>query len=345
MEAAMAFRPDHPRFECLTDAFLHVLGQHAVQEDHRVWDQTASGLVYLREVPGCVFRGECGEYPTTKPSVARLPECHELAKADVMKLAHMSDWIAARLREEREELSWAEACALLQHYGMPSRIVDFTGDLGLAFAFAAHGRHSTGRLAILPYAHGHRARMLELYAHPWAERAQRQAAFGVVMDPHEVNDLKADAVRTRLNIKWYEFDILPSEKEYCEKIVQGVLRERNDPSAGFIRHYINLYVEAFGKLSPKLTEWLLGKQGGPSRIPIAPHCYFVDAVEERSAVVYFRGADALPEFNEATETERSRRYWSIDHGDRSEERIKDGVLLSPGVILWDPRTYHPDRPA
>jgi hypothetical protein len=31
-------------------------------------------------------------------------------------------WVAARLHEEREDLTWPQACAHLQHYGMPSRI-------------------------------------------------------------------------------------------------------------------------------------------------------------------------------------------------------------------------------
>lgn len=142
-----------------------------------------------------------------------------------------------------------------------------------------------------------------------------------------------------------EFDILPSEKEFYEETYGELLKEVNDPSAGFLRHYINLYVEAFGKLSSELTEWLLEKQqDGRSRIPIAPYCYLVGAVEDKEAVVYFRAANSLlGAFNERIETERSLRYWSIAHQeDHSEERLRHWAPLSPGSIHFDPGTYHPE---
>jgi hypothetical protein len=329
----MAFQLDHPQFGSMTEAFLCILGQYAVRDNPQIWQQTASGLMYPREVPGYLFRGECGEYPTTTASIARLRERDGLSKADVVRLAEISDWIAARLREEREGLSWPDAFALLQHYGMPSRIVDFTGDLGLAFAFAAHGESSTGRLGVVPYA----ACVLELFTHPWAERAQRQAAYGIVTDPHELNDLKADAVRARLNVKWYEFQISTDEKQYCEERVRELLQEPSDPSAGFVRYYITRYVEAFGKLSETLTEWLL------KNVVIAPYCCLVAAHEEKEAVVYFCGSDALPIFDKVVETEWSRRYWSVAHDDDSTDRVKGFVMPSPGAVFADPRTYHPEK--
>jgi hypothetical protein len=329
----MTFQLDHPRFGSMTEAFLYILGQYAVRDNPQIRQQTASGLMYPREVPGYLFRGECGEYPTTKASIARLRDCDGLSKADVVRLAEISDWIAARLREEREGLSWPDAFALLQHYGMPSRIVDFTGDLGLAFAFAAHGKSSIGRLAVVPYA----ACVLELFAHPWAERAQRQAAYGIVTDHHELNDLKADAVRARLNIKWYEFQISTDEKQYSEERVRELLQEPNDPSAGFVRYYITRYVEAFGKLSKTLTEWLL------KNVVIAPYCCLVAAHEEKEAVVYFRGSDVLPIFDKVVETEWSRRYWSVAHDDDSTDRVKGFVMPSQGAVFADPRTYHPEN--
>jgi hypothetical protein len=328
----MGFQLDHPQFGSITEAFLHILGEYAVQENPQIWQHTASGLLYPREVPGYLFRGECGQYPTTRASIARLRDCEGLSKADVVRLAQISDWIAARIREEREDLSWPDAFALLQHYGMPSRIIDFTGDLGLAFAFAAYGKSLTGRLAVVPYS----ACVLELFAHPWAERAQRQAAYGIVTDPFELNDLKADAARDRLNVKWYEFRISTDERQYCEKRVRELLREPNDSSAGFVRYYITRYVEAFGKLSEVLTEWLL------KSVVIAPYCCLVAAHEEKEAIVYFRGSDALPVFNKAAEAEWSRRYWSEAYDDDSTDRIKDFVMPPPGVVFADARTYHPE---
>jgi FRG domain len=327
----MGFRLDHPPFDTMTKAFLHVFGQCMARGNPRVLDTTPSGLVYPREVPGYVFRGECGQYPTTTASIARVRDCPQLSKSDVERLGQISDWIAARHRADRSDMSLPEAAAQLQHYGMPSTIVDFTGDLGIAFAFAGCGKYSTGRLCAAPYS----PYILKLFDHPWAERAQRQAAFGIMMHPTELNDLKADAVRSRLNLQWYEFQITPEEKHCSTEKAFELLREPDDVSAGFIRFYITVYVEAFGKLSPALTEWLL------DHVVIAPYCCRVRERNEKDAVVTFEASNALPVFDRAVETHWSRRYWSSDFDDRSERRVEGCVVSEPGSLSTDPRTYHP----
>jgi hypothetical protein len=173
-----------------------------------------------------------------------------------------------------------------------------------------------------------------LFAHPWAERAQRQAAFGVVL-ADELADLKSEAARSRLNIKWYEFEILPSERDFFKDIHQALVREQDDPSAGFLRFHVTEYVESSGKLSPMLTDWLL------DRVPIAPYCYLVEAFEGTEVVVYYRGSAALRAFDKAAEAEYSRRYWSSAYDDHSFERMRNFGLPAPGSIVADPRSYHP----
>jgi hypothetical protein len=264
-----------------------------------------------------------------------------LSRADVLTVATISDWVAAGLHDEREDLTWPQAFAYLQHYGMPSRIVDFTGDLTLAFAFAGYRDSDVGRLGVLPYVRGEIGPMFRLSDHPWAERAQRQAAFGVVMDPSEIDDLKADRVRSHLGMRWYEFAILPQEREWCRQHALGLLQERNDASGGFVRYYITRYVEEFGKLSPPLTDWLLG------HIVIAPYCALVGSHEEKDAVVFFRGAECLaghnlPSFDRELEIERSRRYWSAACEDDSRRRLDGFVMPPPGQMFVDPRTHHPN---
>lgn len=335
------FHPDRPQFECLTDAFEYVHGEYAPRYSECVWSRATSGLVHPREVPRYVFRGECGEFETTMHSLARLRlkavagEC-ELSPADLLQLGKIVDWVAYQLSKRLDHLDWPGAFALLQHYGMPTRIVDFTGDLTLAFAFAAKGQSSIGRIAALPNRSTETLQVLEMFDHPWAERAQRQAAYGAMIMREDLADLKSQGARFHLGIKWYQFRILPCEREFLEAISQNLLREANDPSAGFVRFYITIYVEAFGKLSPVLTDWLL------SNIPMAPYCGMVGAFEEQSAVVFHRGSEVLSAFDLQVERERSRRYWSLAHpDDHSSERIKNWVLPQPGSIFCDPRTHHP----
>src|SRR5262249_971308 len=145
-----------------------------------VLGECGCAMEHQRRFPAYLFRGECGEYDTTTSSAKRLRDGTQLSREDVAEVGRIIDWVAWHLHEERQDMDMPGAFALLQHYGLPSRIIDFTGHLGLAFAFAAIGKSSIGRLAVLPYAGSQTAQVLELFAHPWAERAQRQKAYGVV---------------------------------------------------------------------------------------------------------------------------------------------------------------------
>jgi len=85
------------------------------------------------------------------------------------------------------------AIGLLQQYRLPTRMVDFTANLNYAFAFAVTGTSSTGRVALMPRA-PQSLRIVNLMAHPWAERAQRQGAYAAVITD-ELADLKSEAAR------------------------------------------------------------------------------------------------------------------------------------------------------
>jgi hypothetical protein len=334
---------DHPRFSSLTDAFTYVVGHYALKEIPHIWQRMPSGLLSPRAVPPYLFRGECGERPATTHSLDRLVRAQKLSQTDLARVSNLVDWIAHRLLDEREGLDEAMAYGFIQHYGLPTRIIDFTGHLGLAFAFAAHGQSAVGRVAVMPYIPPTNPPLVvKLYDHPWADRAQKQAAYGLCM-PYGSVDLKAPDAKSCFSIRWYEFEILPSERAFFEQTYGDLLREEDDPSAGFVRYYINGYVERFGKLSPELTDWLLEEQeDNRRRIPIAPYCHLVDAVDETGAVVYFRSANSLERFDRIIEAEKSRRYWSSDYADRSQERLQCQRSAVPGVILADPRTYHPE---
>jgi hypothetical protein len=334
----MAFELDHPEFASLTEAFTYILGQYALQESAHVLDQSAAGVIYRREVPRYLFRGECGQYETTMDSARRLQtevlegRCH-LSNADVVELGKLIYKLAGRLCQKPYSLDRSAALALLQHYRMPTRIIDFTGHLGIAFAFAASGNAPVGRVAVLPYESCQSVRLLELSAHPWASRAQRQAAYGV-LSTNEMPDLKAPVAGSRLNIRWYQFPIVSSDRDYFKKIYEDLLREEDDPSAGFLRFHITEYVEAFGKLSPALTDWLL------QHVLVAPHCYLVESFEGADVVVNYQGSNALPGFSKTAEAEHSRKYWSRTSAERSFDRMRGFVWPAPGSIVADPRTYH-----
>lgn len=333
----MEFSPDR-RFDSLFEAYTYIRDQYALQPVEHEWGETEWGLSYPREVPRYLFRGECGSYPTTMDGGRRFEleatkDGFQLSPIDVVKLGRLIFDLSLRFCQEPYGLDKFAAWALLQHYGLPTRIVDFTGHLGHAFTFAAAGDKPVGRVAAMPRRKTS-DRILELFTHPWAERAQRQAAYGILM-ANGLTDLKALHERSRLGIQWYEFPLTSSDREFFREKHRDLLELRNDPSAGFLRFHITEYVEAHGKFSLDLTEWLL------DHVPVAPYCYLVSAFEEREVVVFYRGADDLPSFCGEIEKERSRRYWSSTHSDESFERMTHFRWPPAGSIVADPRTYHP----
>jgi hypothetical protein len=240
------------------------------------------------------------------------------------------------VNSEAYMLDQLHAYGLLQHYGMPTAIVDFTGDGGKAFTFAASGEASIGRIAQLTLPEVTRATVVDFSGHPWAQRAQLQAAFGLLI-PDGAVDLKSELARSRLGLRWYEFPVSHDEHSYFNEKYRELMPWQDDPSAGFVRFHITEYVEAYGKLSPDLTDWLI------ERVPPAPYCYLTKSIEGSHVVVNFRSASDLVGYDENIEREYSRRYWSTDYPTcLGWDRMKGFCRPPLGQIVCDRRTCHTD---
>ncbi len=94
-----------------------------------------SGEERLTETPAWLFRGEREEYPTTCSSFHRFSQCQlsEAAQAEVLAATKRLDFI---LRERG--LHPMYSTALLQHYSLPTEMLDMTSSLDDAAAFAAY---------------------------------------------------------------------------------------------------------------------------------------------------------------------------------------------------------------
>jgi hypothetical protein len=338
----MAFQPDR-RFESLREAWTFLLGEQARRPVDRLWFETPAGLVVPHEAPRYLFRGECGNFETTLSNIHRREtytlDGHRLSAVDLRVLQQLIPDLARRFLEKDDySLDEFHAYGLLQHYGLPTTIVDFTANLGCAFAFAAAREAKVGRVAVLPLgAASATVKVVDFTDHPCAERPKRQGAFGVIMTD-ELLDLKSDAVRSRLNLRWYEFPVLRSDRDYLSGKHEEFVRYSDDPSSGFLRYHITEYVEAHEKFSPELTKWLV------ERVPVAPYCFLVKRFEGKDVEVKLLGRDALKVFNEDTERESSKRYWSSAHPAAcSWDRMRDWAWPPAGSIGCDPRTYHPEQ--
>jgi hypothetical protein len=329
----MVFKFDR-RFESLEEAFAFLLDEQARRPVERVWAEAPSGLL--------VVRGENGRFDATfssihRSEIAALKDGRRLSVSDLRTLQRLIPCLAYQfVQNETYCLNEHQAYGLLQHYGLPTTIIDFTGDLTNAFAFAASGERTVGRVAVLTLPEC-QERVIDFTDHSWAERAQRQGAFGVV-PPDGIVDLKSEAARVRLGLRWYELPVSQSDRDHLHCKSEELLRWIDDPSAGFLRFHITEFVEAHGKLSPELTDWLL------DRVPIAPYCYMAESFEKRDVVVYFRSAKDLPAYDKSAERENSRRYWSSAHPECFSGAALRAFSWRPvGEITYDPRTFHTDR--
>lgn len=150
----MTFVPDR-RFESLGEAFDFLLNRYVIEPGERFWLETESGLAIPHHAPQYLFRGECGEFETTKcgiqrPDAYNLKDGRLLSARDLAVLHDLIPDLADTFSEVPYRLDEHSAIGLLQHYGLPTCMVDFTARLGYAFAFAAAGNATVGLVAVMP---------------------------------------------------------------------------------------------------------------------------------------------------------------------------------------------------
>ncbi len=151
-----------------------------------------SPLLLPRDGPPFIYRGERGDFETTVASKSRPGAFEGLSSEDITAFYRLFRELCKRFMLNYDYgLNEDLAKALLQHHGLPTDLIDFTWQGGLAMAFAAAHGTEVGRICIMPIGQDARAPQLaDLSRHPWAHRAQMQKAVGVIM-PEGYDDLKS----------------------------------------------------------------------------------------------------------------------------------------------------------
>jgi hypothetical protein len=292
-------------------------------------------LLLPRDGPPFIFRGEAGDFETTVASRSRPGTFKGLSPEDVTAFYRLFRALCRRLMLKYDYgLNEEEAKAFLQHYGLPTEMIDFSWQSGVAMAFAAAADAGVGRICVMPVGRNARPpRYADLSRHPWAQRAQTQRAVSVAM-PHEYQDLKSPRTRARFDLTWVEFQVSAADRVILKERYKRLVSADDDPSSGFLRYHIIEYVEAYGKLSPALTEWILGN------IPIAPRCYKVKRFEPPDVIVNNAPPAEFGPYDTQLEKDRTRRYLSTAYPDSSWDRMENWKWPAPGAIIPDPRTFH-----
>lgn len=129
--------------------------------------------------PRYLYRGECGLFPETESSQIRFSRTAALQGRDLEAFQGILKALKWALTQPDYANSEEESEGLLEHYGIPTSVINFIASLEVAAAFAVAGKSDRGRICILtkPYQGG--AHTWDYRKHPWAARASRQEAFGV----------------------------------------------------------------------------------------------------------------------------------------------------------------------
>jgi hypothetical protein len=266
-------------------------------------------------------------------------ETIRLSRFECDRYQHLSESLVRRFTAEDYSLSEFEALAVMQHYGLPTVMIDCTSNSGTSMKFAIGGSYSenVGRICVIPvtsYSKG--LSVVELGEHAWALRAQRQDGFAVLrLGREQAVDLKSTEARDRWGVLWFEFDIAPADREQTADKYSQLTSIRDDPTAGILRHEIIEYAEKYGKFAPRLAQWLVRRS-----IPMVPRAYRV--LSNSEGLVEHVAAAQVWECDEEREREQTEKYLSQAYPDDSRDRLHE-ERLENGKILVDPRTWHPDR--
>src|ERR1700733_1759692 len=333
--------PAARRFDSSARCLRFLLDHYDPESASDIWlEQPNSRLVSLHRRPRFLFRGEPGLFAETKPSAGRMDTWHphngaRLSAEARLIFPKLSDWVHRALTAPSYKLSDFEAIPVLQHYGLPTIMLDLTGDPGVAMAFAiGSGSNGSGRIAVMPTKLSpNGVSIVELRDHVWAVRAQRQHAFTIARLAPPILDLKSPREREELGVKWYEFPITEQDRELGRKRYQELINVRDDPTAALLRYHAIEYVETFGKVPHDLARWIVGK------IPMVPRLYRdIELTADEHVVDHVAPAEV--EFDEEVERDCTLRYLSRDYRDDSKERVRDWVRLEVGGAVAGPPTLH-----
>ncbi|MCW5962550.1 MAG: FRG domain-containing protein [Bryobacterales bacterium] len=238
------------------------------------------------------------------------------------------------------ELDPDDALGFLQHYGLPTGVLDFTEDPHVALAFAAPGRsRNEGFVAIMPTNRlaGY-ARVID-YAKSkyFLERERKQRAFGLLTegDSGQAIDLKDVEVARELGVQWFGVRFSPETAARYHKLKQRIMADRNDPYVGLLRLEITWLVCRLGKLDDRVAQLYAAS------VPKAPVIGKIRAMGEKEAIINLM-AVAMPSkaFDPQFEECMSYLKWSARYPEVTPVGVMFTKRNSRETMMFFPDSFH-----
>lgn len=182
--------------------------------DHEVFESAESCLEFLRTktAPSSLFRGEARPWPKSCPGTLRILEddsLHFQEKTYWIDLAgHFVDWFV----DYTGQTNLNSAEMFLQHYGIPTDLLDFSSDPEIAIFFASLSHQDEpGMICCMD-----KERAIQigevfdltnysLFPGLQLERPKKQKGFAYRHRAGLPSDLKSASARELLGLTWYAF--------------------------------------------------------------------------------------------------------------------------------------------
>lgn len=293
------------KFDSLNDCIQYI--QQNFPQDSKIIRQVIdeeTGKKIEKSIPAFLYRGEEYAWPTTVSSNQRIEDSKVLTQETKDKFRIIGNRIDSEL-QNFSNLSPMYSAAYLQHYGLPTELLDITSDLDIAAYFASTGNiGETGLICVFSLKDIHtKSIIIDLTNHPSAERPRRQSGYAFFHK--KFTDIKEKSCIKELNLKWFSFTLQEEDiKKF--KVKDEILNAYSDKVAGVIQ----LIVDDFEKQDDETAKWLAEK------IVPAPFIgkiidYWEHEPEQPRTFELVSMEEANYEYNDAVEKTNNYRKWSL----------------------------------
>jgi hypothetical protein len=194
-----------------------------------------------------LYRGESCCYPTTEPGHLRIMKDSNLTFEEHTFLRDASMMFMEENFEDADPSLRGQGEMFLQHYGLPTDLLDFSSSLKVSayFAWKDNPEH-IGMLAILDYdkarKHVDIFRLADFRLPDGSEliRPQRQEAYAIRHHPGHFTNLKDEECGEAIGLNWYTFKKETRNPSYFETM-ENILDANDDPCANLMRQWLHSF--------------------------------------------------------------------------------------------------------